>query len=97
MSDPSDGGLPSGATDPMQFPMDFPVKIMGLAVDGFADEIVALVLAHAPDYDPATTEMRASKTGKYVSLTTTIRATSRTQLDALYRALTAHPMVKVAL
>ncbi|MGE0313317.1 MAG: YbeD family protein [Lautropia sp.] len=81
----------------MQFPMDFPVKVMGLATDGFADEIVAVVLAHAPDFDPATTEMRPSRTGRYLSLTTTIRATSRAQLDELYRALTAHPMVKIAL
>lgn len=97
MSEPSDGGLPPGNADPMQFPMEFPVKIMGLAVDGFADEIVAVVLTHAPDYDPATIEMRPSKTGKYLSLTTTIRATSRAQLDDLYRALTSHPMVKIAL
>jgi putative lipoic acid-binding regulatory protein len=42
-------------------------------------------------------EMRPSKAGNYLSLTCTIRATSQAQLDALYRALTAHPMVRVVL
>jgi hypothetical protein len=50
-----------------------------------------------PSFDPATLEMRPSKAGNYLSLTLTIRATSRVQLDNIYRALTGHPMVKVAL
>jgi putative lipoic acid-binding regulatory protein len=59
--------------------------------------MVAVVREHAPDFDPATLEMRASKDGNYLSVTATIRATSREQLDALYRALTGHPLVKVVL
>jgi putative lipoic acid-binding regulatory protein len=54
-------------------------------------------LQHAPDFDAATLEMRSSKDGNYLSLTATVRATSREQLDALYRALTSHPMVKIVL
>jgi hypothetical protein len=81
----------------LAFPTDFPIKIMGKAVDGFADTMVAVVREHAPDFDPATLEMRASKDGNYLSVTATIRATSREQLDALYRALTGHPLVKVVL
>jgi putative lipoic acid-binding regulatory protein len=50
-----------------------------------------------PSFDPASLEMRPSKAGNYLSLTLTIRATSRVQLDNIYRALTGHPMVKVAL
>lgn len=79
------------------FPTDFPIKIMGRTVDGFAEAMVAVVRAHAPDFDAATLEMRASKDGNYLSVTATIRATSREQLDNLYRALTAHPMVKIVL
>jgi putative lipoic acid-binding regulatory protein len=52
---------------------------------------------HAPDLDLNTVEVRQSRTGKYLSLTVTIRAQSRAQLDAIYLALTAHPMVKVVL
>jgi hypothetical protein len=82
---------------PLQFPTDFPVKVMGRRVDGFAQAIVAVVTEHAPDFDPATLEMRASREGNYLSLTVTVRATSREQLDNLYRALTGHPLVKVVL
>lgn len=79
------------------FPTDFPIKIMGRSVEGFADTMVALVIEHAPDFDAATLERRTSKDGNYLSVTATIRATSREQLDALYRALGAHPLVKVVL
>lgn len=81
----------------LEFPCDFPLKIMGAARDGFAQAILAVVQRHAPDFDAATMEMRASSRGAYLSLTCTIRAVSKEQLDALYRELTAHPMVKVVL
>jgi hypothetical protein len=70
---------------------------MGRRVDHFAQAIVAVVQAHAPDFDAATLELRASRQGNYLSLTATINATSREQLDNLYRALTSHPLVKVVL
>ncbi len=85
------------AESPLRFPCDFPLKIMGRSADGFADAVVAVVLQHAPDFDAATLRVRASRAGNYLSCTCTIRATSRAQLDALYRALTAHPLVKVVL
>jgi len=56
-----------------------------------------VVLRHAPDFDPATLGMRPSSGGRYISLTATIRATSKDQLDTLYRELSGHPMVKVVL
>ena len=81
----------------IKFPCDFPVKIMGVRSDDFAQSMIAVVLRHAPDFDAATTEMRLSKGGKYLSLTCTVRATSKPQMDALYMELTKHPQVKVAL
>ena len=81
----------------LEFPCDFPLKIMGATRDGFAQAVVAVVLKHAPDFDPATVEMRPSKAGNYLSLTCVIRATSKPQLDALYSELTAHPWVKIVL
>jgi putative lipoic acid-binding regulatory protein len=81
----------------LQFPTAFPIKIMGRRVEGFAQAIVEVVQVHAPDFDASTLEMRASKDGNYLSVTATINATSRQQLDDLYRALTSHPLVKVVL
>ena len=81
----------------LEFPCDFPLKIMGATREGFAQAIVEVVLRHAPDFDAARVEMRPSKAGNYLSLTCTIRATSKPQLDALYRELTSHPWVKIVL
>lgn len=81
----------------LEFPCDFPLKIMGAAGAGFAQTIAEVVARHAPDFDAAAMEMRPSKAGNYLSLTCTVRAVSQQQLDALYRELTAHPMVKVVL
>lgn len=81
----------------LEFPCTFPLKIMGLADSALAQAVLDVVLHHAPDFDGATMEMRASSGGKYVSLTCTINATSRLQLDSLYRELTGHPLVKVVL
>lgn len=91
MSDPNATG------SLLEFPCDFPLKIMGARTQDFAQTIVELVIRHAPDFNPATAEMRPSAKGNYLSLTCTIRATSQSQLDNLYRELTAHPMVKVVL
>lgn len=81
----------------LEFPCDFPLKIMGATREGFAQAIVEIVLKHAPDFDAAGVEMRPSKAGNYLSLTCTIRAVSKPQLDALYRELTSHPWVKIVL
>ncbi|MBK9327695.1 MAG: DUF493 domain-containing protein [Hydrogenophilales bacterium] len=81
----------------LEFPCDFPIKIMGMHQDDFARSMVEIVLRHAPDFAAESVEMRASATGKYLSLTCTIRATSRVQLDNLYLELTSHPLVKVVL
>lgn len=89
--------LPEGRETLLEFPTDFPVKIMGATVDGFAQTILEVVQRHAPDFDGNTMEMRPSSGGNYLSLTCTIRATSKPQLDALYMELSSHPMVKVAL
>ena len=81
----------------LEFPCDFPIKVMGAAREGFAQAIAEVVRKHAPDFDAATMEMRPSKAGNYLSLTCTIRALSQAQLDALYRELTSHPLVKIVL
>ena len=82
---------------PLKFPTSFPIKVMGKTQDGFAQAVVAVVQKHAPDFDASTLEMRASSAGNYLSVTATINATSREQLDALYRDLSSHPMVSLVL
>lgn len=81
----------------IEYPCDFPIKVMGARVDGFAEAMAAVAQQFDPGFNPATIEMRPSKAGNYLSVTLTVKATSREQLDNLYRALTSHPMVKVAL
>jgi len=81
----------------LKFPCAFPIKVMGLTQDNFAQSIVVVVQKHVPDFNAATLEMRASRGGKYLSLTCTVNAESREQLDNLYRDLTAHPMVTLVL
>jgi putative lipoic acid-binding regulatory protein len=79
------------------YPCDFPVKILGHTRAGFAQAILEIVRRHAPDFDGSSMEMKSSKRGKYLSLTCVIRATSREQLDRLYRELCDHPMVVMVL
>ncbi len=81
----------------IEYPCDFPIKVMGKAHPDFTQVLTEVVLHHDPGFDPATVEMRASKGGNYISLTFTVRATSREQLDELYRSLHGHPMVSIVL
>jgi uncharacterized protein len=81
----------------IEYPCDFPLKVFGEAKPGFAQAIAAVVQAHAPEFDANSIEMRSSSNAKYISLTCTIRTTSREQLDNIYRDLTSHPMVKMVL
>ncbi|MDP2831932.1 MAG: DUF493 domain-containing protein [Pseudomonadota bacterium] len=81
----------------IEYPCDFPIKVMGKHSDDFVQNMVDIVLRHAPDYVAETVEMRASSGGAYLSVTCTIRAVSREQLDKLYRELSSHPAVKVVL
>ena len=81
----------------LRFPCRFPIKAMGLAERGFDDLVVGIVREHAPDVDEGTVVTRPSKGGKWVSVTVTIEATSRSQLDAIYQALSDHDKVVMAL
>jgi len=81
----------------IEYPCDFPLKILGNTQPGFAQAILGVVKKHAPDFDDATLAMKTSKKGKYLSLTCVIHATSREQLDALYQELCDHPMVVMVL
>ena len=81
----------------IEYPSDFPIKVMGPMHDDFAATIVEVVRRHAPEFHGGRLEKRPSSSGNYLGLTVIVRATSREQLDALYQALTSHPMVKIVL
>lgn len=94
--------FPPAAADPRKdslitYPSRFPIKVMGAKVDGFVHAVTQIAQQFDPSFDAGTVELRPSSQGKYLGITITITATSREQLDGLYRALTAHPMVKVVL
>ena len=81
----------------IEYPSDFPIKIMGIMQDTFAQTMVDVVQRHDPDFHAGKMSMRPSSKGNYLALTMTVRATSREQLDNLYRELSSHAMVKVVL
>jgi hypothetical protein len=81
----------------IEYPSLFPIKVMGEKVDGLVQAITQVARAFDPSFDAATIELRESKGGKYLGVTITITATSREQLDELYRTLSTHPLVKVVL
>ena len=81
----------------IEYPSRFPIKVMGLNVDGFVHAITGIAARFDPDFDATTVELRPSKGDKYLGVTITITATSRVQLDELYRTLGTHPMVKMVL
>lgn len=81
----------------IEYPSDFPIKIMGPTHEDFASTIHKLVLEHDPEFTAERMEQRPSAKGNYLGLTVTVRATSREQLDRLYQALSGHPMVKVVM
>jgi uncharacterized protein len=79
------------------YPSAFPIKVMGAQVEGFEDAMVAVARQFDTAFDASTIERRPSKGGKYLGLTLTVTATSREQLDELYRTLSTHPLVRVVL
>lgn len=81
----------------IEYPCDFPIKVMGANVEGFVTAVTHVARQFDPGFDASTVEIRPSKGGNYLGVTITVRATSRPQLDELYRTLTTHPMVKMVL
>ncbi len=79
------------------FPCDFPIKAMGHASGNFEITVLEIVRRHTPDLTEDAFKSRPSSNGKYISVTVTIRAESRTQLDAIYVDLTACEHVLMAL
>jgi putative lipoic acid-binding regulatory protein len=88
---------PSRADTLIEYPCRFPIKIMGARAEGFVQAVTTIAREFDPGFDAATVELRESRGGNYLGITITITATSREQLDEIYRTLSTHPMVKVVL
>jgi putative lipoic acid-binding regulatory protein len=94
---PTDPLAPDVRKSLIEYPSRFPIKVMGANVDGFVHAVTQIARQLDPTFDAASIELRDSKAGKYLGITITITATSREQLDEVYRTLSTHPMVKVVL
>jgi putative lipoic acid-binding regulatory protein len=81
----------------IDYPCDFPIKVFGQSQQGFAQAVMEVVTRHDPEFKPGSIEMKSSRNARYISLTCTVRATSREQLDAIYQELCDHPMVVMVL
>lgn len=100
MSAPEPSPLSPGsprAESLIEYPCKFPIKVMGKRAEGLVHAITVIARQFDPDFDASTVELRESKAGNYLGVTVTVNATSREQLDELYRTLSTHPMVKVVL
>lgn len=81
----------------IEYPSLFPIKVMGANVEGYLEAVLSVARHFDPSLDDSRIETRLSSGNKYLAITVTITATSREQLDELYRTLSTHPMVKVVL
>jgi len=97
MNTPTDMPVIPESESLVEYPSDFPLKIFGAQHPDFKQCVLEVVTRHAPDFAVGSMEIRESKTAKYISLTCTIRATSRRQLDAVYQELCDHPLIKMVL
>ena len=82
---------------PLKFPCEFPIKAMGKSDCSLDTIVVEIVRKHAPDLGEGTIKTRASANGNYISVTVTVSATSRKQLDSIYQDLVDCEAVIMAL
>ncbi len=81
----------------IKFPCHFPIKIMGKAHEDLKEAVIAILNQHAPEFSSDDLKIKPSNAGNYHSITATIHAKSREQLDAIYQALTEHELILMAL
>jgi putative lipoic acid-binding regulatory protein len=85
------------SASPIEYPCDFPIKVFGQSQQGFAHAVMQVLVRHDPDFQAGSMQITSSSKARFISLTCTVRAHSREQLDMLYQDLCDHPMVVMAL
>lgn len=88
---------PEPAVPAIEFPCEYPIRVMGLAADDFAELIVTVIEYHAPEVRQFPAQSRLSRTGRWVSVTVTIMATGAPQLQAIFEDLKATGRVQMVL
>jgi putative lipoic acid-binding regulatory protein len=81
----------------LEFPTDYPIKVVGRASDALRPEVDAIIARHVPDFDPSRTSERRSANGNFLSLSYTIRAVSAEQVTALAKELTSCSSVLIVI
>lgn len=81
----------------IQFPCDYPIKVIGASVEGFSDLVVSIVKRHDPKFDSSTLQLIDSRNGTWLSVRMIITATGETQLKELFEELKATGQVKMVL
>ena len=100
MTQPAATPIPTGDARKdslIEYPSRFPIKVMGVNAEGYVHAVTEIARRFDPGFDASSIELRPSSGSKYLGVTITINATSREQLDELYRTLSTHPLVKVVL
>lgn len=87
----------SDQEDLFEFPCQFPIKVFGANIDDFEIAVIEIVRRHCVSLSEGAVSTKESKGGKYLSMTVTIEAHSKDQLDNIYRELSSHSLVKMAL
>ncbi|MFZ5559981.1 MAG: YbeD family protein [Pseudomonadota bacterium] len=80
-----------------EFPMHYPLKIMGEAQHPLREIVVNILRRHVPDFDPSTLTERASSAGKYLSLSVTLYVERKEQINGLYADLAACAQIRLVL
>lgn len=81
----------------IEFPCDFPIKIIGNNTPVFLEEISTIVFSHFPDLDHQSLTHKTSQNSNYLAITVTVFAQNQSMLDAFYMAVNQHPDVKMVL
>ncbi len=80
-----------------EFPMEYPVKIMGEAQHPMREIVANILLRHAPEFDPSTMTEKPSSAGKYVSVSATVYVERKEQINGMYADFAAHQHIKMVL
>ncbi|MAT49885.1 MAG: hypothetical protein CMK32_01705 [Porticoccaceae bacterium] len=81
----------------IEFPCEYPIKIMGYSCEEFRDHVLTVMSIHAPGFDAESVVTRDSRNGRFQSLTVTITATGEDQLKAIFEDLKVSEHVQMVL
>lgn len=81
----------------IEFPCDFPIKVIGDLTEAFAEELLVIARKHHPEITEDAITTKVSKAGNYLSVTITVHTESQEALDALYADFVKHPSTKMVL